>query len=232
MAVRRNGKLNRVYYHCSRYYSPLLGGRCSFNRFVPVTWDEVVWSDLCLLLRDEEWVEAQAMSAQAQQDNVDELMRTERSRLAQARAKVARVQEGFESAVYTVDEAKQRIGGYQVLIDEAEKEINRLQDRRHQSRGDGEIEEVKRQLRDLRDRNLDNPDFADRVDVVAKLGMTVHPSDDLASMRVSCSVSPGPTSTPRGGGVAYNGKAGEELGQETETRGGIVTFAPPQGHYP
>ena len=33
----------------------------------------------------------------------------------------------FESALYTVDEAKQRIGDYRVLIDQAEKEIDRLQ---------------------------------------------------------------------------------------------------------
>ena len=41
-------------------------------------------------------------------------------------------------------------------------------------------------LRALRDRNLDEATFEERVDIISKLGIGVYPSEDLKSMRVLC----------------------------------------------
>jgi hypothetical protein len=43
---------------------------------------------------------------------------------------------------------------------------------------------MKQALETLRDKNLDEATFADKADIVAKLGIKVYPSEDLKSMRV------------------------------------------------
>ena len=45
---------------------------------------------------------------------------------------------------------------------------------------------MREELKALRDRNLDEATFDDKLDIVAKLGMKVYPSEDLRSMRVLC----------------------------------------------
>lgn len=42
MVVRRDGKRNEVYYHCSRHYRPWDSQACSYRRFIPGSWDETV----------------------------------------------------------------------------------------------------------------------------------------------------------------------------------------------
>ena len=42
------------------------------------------------------------------------------------------------------------------------------------------------ELKALRDRNLDEVTFAEKLDIVYKLGIRVYPSEDLRSMKVLC----------------------------------------------
>ena len=46
MAVRRGGHTRRVYYYCSRYCRPWADNPCSYNKFIPGTWDDLVWEDI------------------------------------------------------------------------------------------------------------------------------------------------------------------------------------------
>jgi len=41
-------------------------------------------------------------------------------------------------------------------------------------------------LKALRDRNLEDASFEDKLDIIAKFGIRVYPSEDLKTMRVTC----------------------------------------------
>jgi hypothetical protein len=48
------------------------------------------------------------------------------------------------------------------------------------------VELIRQELKSLRGRNLKNATFEEKVDLVARLGIKVHPSEDLKSRRISC----------------------------------------------
>lgn len=187
MVVRRDGRQNRVYYHCSKYFHTWAEEPYNYRRFIPGTWDELVWGDICTWLRDDAWVEQQLMSEQSQDENVEKLIRLQQLKISQARAKIAKVQEGFEGSIYSLDEAKKRIADLQETTAKAEDEIQRLQKAvraRHSSTAD--INATRDELKALRDRNLDAATFEEKLDIVSRLGIKVYPSEDLKSMRVLC----------------------------------------------
>ena len=49
-----------------------------------------------------------------------------------------------------------------------------------------EAELLRQELKELRDRNLMESTFDERVDLVAKLGIKILPSEDLKSRKISC----------------------------------------------
>jgi hypothetical protein len=187
MVVRRNGRLNRVYYHCSKYFHTWAEEPCNYRRFVPGNWDELVWSDICTWLRDDAWVEQQLMSERAQDENVEKLIRLQQLKILQARAKIAKIQEGFEGGIYSLDEAKRRIADLQETTAKAQDEIQRLQKTVQTNRSStADINAMREELKALRDRNLDATTFEEKLDIVSRLGMKVYPSEDLKAMRVLC----------------------------------------------
>lgn len=187
MVVRRGGHNRRVYYYCSRYCRPWVANPCSYNRFLPGTWDSLVWEDISKWLRNDTWVEEQLVSEQYQDENIEKLKRLEQFKISQARARVAKVQEGFEAQIYTVEEAKRRIIDYQAAMAKAESEIQRLQARPGAlTSGRANIEAMRKELKRLRDESLNEATFEEKLDIVSKLGIEVYPSDDLKSMRVLC----------------------------------------------
>lgn len=187
MVVKRDGHQNRVYYHCSKYFRPWVENPCNYSKFVPGNWDDLVWSDICIWLRDDAWVEQQLTSEQSQDENTGKLIRFQQWNISQTKAKIAKVQAGFEGGIYTLDEAKRRIAGYQETIAEAEKEIQRLQESmKARSGGRLDIETMREELKTLRDRNLEEATFEEKLDIVSKLGIKVYPSEDLRLMRVLC----------------------------------------------
>jgi chromosome segregation ATPase len=66
------------------------------------------------------------ISEQSQNENVARLIRLQQFKISQARAKIAKVQEGFEGGLYSLDDAKKRIGDHQETVAEVEGEIQRL----------------------------------------------------------------------------------------------------------
>jgi len=227
MVVRRNGRQKRVYYHCSAYFRPWLRDGCSFRKFIPGTWDDIVWGDLSSWLRDDAWVEKQLVSEQSQDENVAKLIRLEQFKVSQAQAKIAKVQEGFEGGVYNLDDARRRIAQHQATIAKAEMEIQRLRESMNASaQGTVSIEAMREELKALRDRNVDEADFEEKLDIISKLGIKVYPSEDLSTMRVACQLNlqwqqPG---KERNGFEMTESRAIGERGRHIEC--GKVSFAP------
>ena len=228
MVVRRNGHLNRVYYHCSKYFQTWAEEPCNYRRFIPGTWDELVWGDICTWLTDDAWVEQQLMSEQSQDENVGKLIRLQQLRISQARAKIAKIQEGFEGSIYNLDEAKKRITDLQETIAKAEVEIQRLQKAvRVRRSGTADINATREELKALRDKNLDATTFEEKLDIVSRLGIRVYPSEDLKAMRVLCEVN-----LDRGHSDARIGEMKSEdmqanVESESATECGKVMFNPP-----
>ncbi len=186
MVVRRCGRQNNVYYHCSKYFQPWRESPCNYRKFIPVTWEDMVWEDICRWLRNDTWVEQQLASEGSQDDNTDKLIRLQEYKLSQTKAKIEKVREGFEGGIYNIGEVRKRISDYQVIIARAEKEILRLQKTRGATRSKVDNESLRQELKFLRDKNLEQATFEDKLDIITKLGIKVHPSEDLKSMKVAC----------------------------------------------
>ncbi len=108
--------------------------------------------------------------------------------ISQAKAKIAKVREGFEGGTYDLDEAKRQVTEHQKTIAK-EGEIRQLaQSMRALTSGKADIEAMREELKALRDRSLDEATFEEKLDIVSKLGIKVYPSEDLKSMRVVCHV--------------------------------------------
>ena len=188
MVVRRDGKRNEVYYHCSRHYRPWDSQACSYRRFIPGSWDEAVWDFVFALLVDNAWIEEQLAVEQKESAARIKLLDIERGKITQIKAKIARVQEGFEAGVYSIDEAKMRIGSCQNAMARAEKEIERLSQNASRGLNTGDIDSLRQKLRALAEKNLDGATFEERRDIVSKLDVKIYPSEDLKTMGVRCGV--------------------------------------------
>ena len=187
MVVRRAGHLNGVYYHCSRYFKSWVENPCNYRKFVPGAWDQLVWQDICSWLRTDSWVEQQLSSEQLQDENMEKLIRLQVLKISQAEARITKVQEGFEAGLYNLDEAKRRIDEHRATTAKAQREIQRLRERMKDSVScTTDLEALREELKVLRDRNLDEATFEEKLDIVSKLGIAVHPSEELESMKVIC----------------------------------------------
>ncbi len=187
MVVRRHARQQRIYYYCSKYYRPWAENPCSYNKFVPGNWDDSVWDCVYALLNDDVWLEQQLASEQSQDENVTKLLRLHQYKISQAESKIVKIQEGFEGGIYTLDEAKRRIGEHKTAITRALQETKRIEkEMQTSSVSTADLEAAKRQLKGFRDRNLEDASFEDKLDIIVKLGIKVYPSEDLKTMRVTC----------------------------------------------
>ena len=92
MVVRRDGKYNRVYYHCSKHYRPWDKEACTYRRFIPGTWDDTAWDFVYALLSDDAWMEEQLEAERNRRDNAARLIEAEERKLVQIRGKIAKIQ--------------------------------------------------------------------------------------------------------------------------------------------
>ena len=188
MVVRRHTRdQERIYYYCRRHGEAWRERLCSYRSFVPASWDQIVWADLCSLLRNDRWLDAEIGEAKRTDEAASKLALQQEARVALVRNKRVRVQQGYEADIYTLEQAKSRINQLDAEIDRAEAEAERL--RRLAGRGpisSQDLEKLKEELQTLRDRNLDKAAFDERADLIASLGVRVYPSEDLKTMRVKC----------------------------------------------
>ena len=108
-------------------------------------------------------------------------------KINQAKIRIGKVQEGWEKGFYTPDEARTRITEHQGTIARAEAELKKLQDQMtNKDLTTVEVELLREQVRSLRDRNLRQAAFEEKVDLVAKLGLKILPTEDLKSRKIYC----------------------------------------------
>jgi len=108
--------------------------------------------------------------------------------MERAQAKIRRIQDGYEvdPPLYTAEEAEERIRMHRNTIARAQAEVERLQQfAQQQALGQASKEEVRRILETLRDANLENATFAEKQDLIAKLGIKVYPSEDGKVVRIT-----------------------------------------------
>ena len=98
------------YINCSRHYRSWSPDRCTYRGFVPGSWDEVVWDCVYALLMQDAWIEEYLSSAKDQVEGVERLVRSEQQKILRSQTKITKIREGFEAGIYSVDEAKARIG--------------------------------------------------------------------------------------------------------------------------
>ena len=187
MSVLRKRGTDQVYYYCRAHYRPWLPNTCAFNRFVPGTWDDEIWEETCALISSDAWLEQQLAAELSHSADLEKLIRMEQLKVSQAKLRVGKVQEGWEKGFYTPEEVQAKLAEHHQAVARAEAEIARLQ-KQMASKGLSplEAELLRQELKALRDRNLMESAYEEKVDLVAKLGIKVLPSEDLKSRKIFC----------------------------------------------
>ncbi len=187
VARRRKSWDQKIYYHCSKAYG-FSGERCTFRTFVPGIWDEVVWDSVYVLLDQDAWIEEQLGGVEKQSEDIEKLIKLEQLKVKQCQAKIAKLREGYEGGIYSLEETKTRLASHLQAAVKAEKEIQRLEGLMRPQKQAVDLEALRRELQELRKQNLNNATFAERTNVIHKLHIQVYPSEDLKTMKIKCSL--------------------------------------------
>jgi len=185
MAVMRR-KNGRIYYYCRSRYCKWLKDPCPYSSFVPGTWDEGIWQEVCELLRNDLWIEGQLAVELNNSGEIEKLIRLQEHKIDNYQGKIRKIEDGFEGGLYTLEEAKLRKRKSQEAIDAARLEIETLRKQIGSSFTPDGVEKLRLELKNLQDRNMIEASFEKRLDFVAKLGIKVYPSEDLKSRRIKC----------------------------------------------
>jgi len=187
MSVMRKKGSDQVYYYCRAHYCPWLRNPCTYSRFIPGTWDDEIWEEVCTMLSNDAWLEQQLATELSQSADLEKLIRMEQLKISQAKLRVNKVQEGWEKGFYTPEEVQTKLAEHREAIARAESEIGRLSEQMaNRSLSSVEVEVLRQELKALRDRNLQESTFEERADLVAKLGIKILPSEDLKSRKIFC----------------------------------------------
>ncbi len=188
MSVLR-GKRGEVFYYCRAHYCPWIKDPCQYNRFVPGTWDDEIWDELVVMLDDGAWIEQQLSAEFHQDEGLEKRIRLHQLKIRQVEDKIRKVEEGFDGGLYSLEEARKKKLDYQDAIEREIKEIARLQALiEAQGFSKRDVETLRQELRVLRERNLKDATFEEKVDLVAMLGIKIYPAEDLKSRRIVCRI--------------------------------------------
>ena len=111
----------------------------------------------------------------------------ELQKILRSQTKITKIREGFEAEIYSIDDAKVRITGYQDAISKAEQEIRRIREQvNNYSTSAIDNDTLRQELQHLVTKNLEEATFEEKRDIINKLGIRVYPSEDLKNMRVKC----------------------------------------------
>ena len=186
MSVLR-GKRGEVFYYCRAHYCPWIKDPCRYNRFVPGTWDDEIWNELIDMLKDDAWIEQQLSVELRQDEGLEKQVRLHQLKIRQTEDKIRKVEDGFDGGLYSLEEARKKKLDYQATIQKVTQEISRLQAQiGAQGFSRDDIEALRQELKGLRERNLKEATFEEKVDLIAMLGIKVYPSEDLKSRRIVC----------------------------------------------
>ena len=178
------------YYTCATRSQGWKKERCHFPAFRVQWLDDVVWDCVYALMKQPALVEEQ-LSTSNNDRRIDELTKRVKSlgqKIDQTDAKIRRIHEGYEAEppLYTAKEAEERIRAFRDLIARMEKEQQRLKTLLEQQvMGQKTVDLVHRKLEEVRDENLENANFSEKQDLIAKLGIAVYPSEDHRTVRIA-----------------------------------------------
>ncbi len=191
LSVYRDSNYRHLkYYFCATRYQGWKKERCHFPAFRVEWLDDVVWDCVYALMKQPSLVEEQ-LAASNNDRLTDELTKRVKSlgqKMDQTEAKIRRIHEGFEAEppLYTAKEAEERIRAFRDLIAHTEKERQRLQTLlQEQVVSQKTIDLVRRRLEEVRDENLENASFSEKRELIARLGITVYPSEDHRTVRIA-----------------------------------------------
>jgi uncharacterized small protein (DUF1192 family) len=111
-----------------------------------------------------------------------------KQKIAQTEARIRRIHEGYEAdpPLYTAKEAEERVKAFRDLIARIERERQGLQTMiEQQVVSQKTTEMVRRSLEEVRNENLENASFSDKQELIAKLGITVYPSEDHKTVHIA-----------------------------------------------
>ena len=186
MSVLRD-RHSKIYYYCREHYRPWIKNPCRYNRLIPGTWDEEIWTEICAMLNNDLWIEQQLKQELAQNTDIDKYVRMEQWKINQAKARIVKVQNGWENGLYIEEEARTKIAEHREAIIRSEAEIERIEaNKANTSFGPADMDKLRLELKTLRDRNLNESTFEERAELIAMLGIKIMPSEDLTSRKVIC----------------------------------------------
>jgi len=112
------------------------------------------------------------------------LIRLEENKIKQANQKLSRIQDGWGKGIYSDAELGTKVKELRQIIASAEQEIERINVTYMTENFNPDP--IRNDLLSLRSQNLENATFEDKQELIARLGVTVIPSEDLKTLRISC----------------------------------------------
>ena len=88
--MRKEADSDEMFYFCRAHYCPWIENPCNYRKFIPASWDDSIWNDLCQLLRSDEWLEAQLGEEQNRLQEKDKLIQLEEDKIRQDKQKLSR----------------------------------------------------------------------------------------------------------------------------------------------
>ena len=117
--------------------------------------------------------------------DLDRLIRLQHVKIDRCKKSIAKVERGYNEGLYAIEEAKEWKAKYLQEIQEAEAETARLS-----SEVGGftqeQAQDLYHELKKLRECNLNEATFDEKVELVTRLGIKVCPSEDLKTRRIIC----------------------------------------------
>ena len=148
-----------------------------------------IWREICELLKDDIWIEQQLAAELDSSREIERLIRLQELKISNYQNKVRKVEEVFDGGLYTIEEAKSKKQKNLEAINKTQAEIDALKKQIEINKFNPDyIKRLRLELKNLQDRNLAEASFEERLDLVARLGIKVYPSEDLKSRRIKCGV--------------------------------------------
>ena len=118
--MRKGADSNEVFYYCQAHCCSWIKNPCNFRKFIPGTWEDSIWVEICHLFKDDAWLEAQLGQEQNRLQDKDKLIRVEENKINQANQKLSRIQDGWEKGFYSVAEMGSKVKELRRIIASAE----------------------------------------------------------------------------------------------------------------
>jgi hypothetical protein len=83
--MRKESGIDKVFYFCRAHYCPWIKNPCKYRKFIPFSWDDDIWRELCQLLENEERIESQLAVESSRFEDNQKLIRIEENKIEQAR---------------------------------------------------------------------------------------------------------------------------------------------------